>query len=229
MRFDIITLFPESIEPYLESSIIGRAEKKKLIKTKVWQLRNFTKNPASGAGKRRKVDDRAYGGGPGMVISAEVVYNAVKKVTKGIRDKKSVAVIIFDAGGKQFDDKTAINLVKKHKRLILVAGHYEGIDERAEKMIKDAGFKVYKISIGPYVLTGGELPSLVLVDSISRRIPGVLGKAESLEESRFGTGLQSYTRPEVIKVAGKSYKVPKVLLSGHHKNIEEWREKKTNK
>lgn len=223
MRFDIITLFPEVVLPYLESSIIGRAEKKKLIQTKVWQLRDFTKN------KHKKVDDRAYGGGPGMVISTEVVYNAIKKVTKGIRDKKSVAVIIFDAGGKQFDDKTAINFSKKYKRLILITGHYEGIDERAEKMIKDIGFRVYKISIGPYVLTGGELPSLILVDSISRKIPGVLGKAESLEEGRFGAGLPSYTRPEVIKAGGKSYKVPKVLLSGHHKNIEEWRRKKTKK
>jgi len=218
MRFDIITLFPEVLKPYLEGSIIGRAVKNKLITVKLWQLRDFSND------KHRKVDGRAYGGGPGMVIYAEPVLKAVKKALSGVKNKKRVAVVIFEAGGKQFDERMTVNF-SKFERVVLIAGHYEGIDARAHKAIKDMGYKVFEVSVGPYVLTGGELPSLLLVDAISRKVHGVLGKNESLEENRLGVGVPQYTRPEVLKIGKKSYTVPPILLSGHHANIEEWRKK----
>jgi tRNA (guanine37-N1)-methyltransferase len=120
-------------------------------------------------------------------------------------------------------------LAKKYNRLILICGHYEGVDERVKKVIKDLGFEFFEISIGPYVLTGGELPAMVLADAVARQIPGVLGKTESLEEKRLGVGVPVYTRPEVFQYKGKKYVVPKVLLSGDHKKIEEWRKKQLEK
>lgn len=216
MRFDIITLFPEVLEPYLNGSIIGRAVKNKVIKIKLWNLRDFS------ADKHRKVDARAYGGGPGMVIKAEPLVRVIKSIVKG-QVSGVIKIIITSAGGKSLDDKKAIELSKKFKRIILICGHYEGIDARVPKILKDLGFKVEEVSIGPYVLTGGELPALIMVDAISRKIDGVLGKSESLEENRLGVGVPQYTRPEILKIGKKSYKVPRILLSGHHKNIEEWR------
>ncbi len=215
MKFSVITLFPEVVKPYLEGSIIGRAVKNKHISVKVINLRDFTK------GKHRKADDRAYGGGPGMVIYAEPVVLAVKAATRGA-NKKKTAVIFTDAAGKEFTDKVSADL-SEYERIVLICGHYEGIDERAPKIIKDLGYQVIRLSIGPYVLTGGELPALVIADSVARKITGVLGKSESLEENRLGVGVPSYTRPEVIKIGKKKYVVPKVLMSGHHAKIEEWR------
>jgi len=133
---------------------------------------------------------------------------------------------LFSAGGKQFTNSVAAELAKKYNRIILICGHYEGVDERIKKIIKDLGFEFSEISIGPYVLTGGELPAMVLVDSIARQIPGVLGKTESLEENRLGVGVPVYTRPEIFALKGKKYIVPKVLLSGDHKKINEWRASK---
>ncbi len=209
MTFHIITIFPDILRSYVDESILARAQKKKLINIKVYNPRDFTKD------KHRSVDDKPYGGGPGMVMQAEPI---LKAVAKARGRKKNVKVIMFSPGGKQFTNKYAENLSKKYKDIILIAGRYEGIDSRVKKALR-----AEEVSIGPYVLTGGEVPAMVVVDAISRQIPGVLGHAESLEEKRVASS-EMYTRPETIKYKGKNYKVPKVLLSGDHKKIEEWRE-----
>ena len=227
MKFNIITIFPKIFDSYLNESILKRAQKNKLINIKIHNLRDFTKD------KHRKVDDRPFGGGPGMVLKIEPIVKAISSIliiknAKLIRqstDKKKIKIILFTPTGKQFDNKMAADFAKKNDNLILICGRYEGIDERIKKVIYDLGFKIQEISIGPYVLTGGELPVMVLIDSISRQIPGVLGKQKSLEEKRYGIGLPVYTRPEIFIHKGKKYAVPKVLLSGNHKKIEEWRKK----
>lgn len=132
-------------------------------------------------------------------------------------------MILFSAAGKQFIANTAANFVKKYERIIMIAGHYEGVDERVKKVIRDLGFAIQELSVGPYVLTGGELPAMVVIDAVSRHIPGFLGKGESLEEKRYGVGVPAYTRPEVFSYRGKKYAVPKFLLSGNHAMIERWR------
>ncbi|OGE82695.1 MAG: tRNA (guanosine(37)-N1)-methyltransferase TrmD [Candidatus Colwellbacteria bacterium RIFCSPLOWO2_01_FULL_48_10] len=218
MTFDIITLFPEVIRPYLEGSIIGRAVKNKLISVKVLNPRDFSTD------KHRKADGRAYGGGPGMVMRVEPLIKAFRSLKLKIKNSK-LKILITAAGGKSFDDAKALQLAKKYDHLVILCGHYEGIDARVPKILKDMGFSVEEVSIGPYVLTGGELPALVMIDSVSRKLEGVLGKSESLEENRLGVGVPAYTRPEVIKHGKKRYAVPKILLSGHHKNIEEWRKR----
>jgi tRNA (guanine37-N1)-methyltransferase len=221
LQFDIITIFPEIFTSYFSESIILRGQKKKLIKINVHNLRKWTKD------KRKTVDDKPYGGGPGMVVKIEPLARAISSILKlKIKNEKlksKVKIILFSAGGKQFDNEAAIGLAKKYSRLILICGHYEGVDERIKKVIKDLGFEFSEISIGPYVLTGGELPAMVLTDAVARQIPGVLGKTESLEEKRLGVGVPAYTRPEIFKFRNKKYAVPKVLLSGDHKKIEEWR------
>ncbi|MFA5413617.1 MAG: tRNA (guanosine(37)-N1)-methyltransferase TrmD, partial [Patescibacteria group bacterium] len=208
-QFDIITIFPEIFTSYFSESIISRAQKSKLIKINVHDLRKWTTD------KRKTVDDKPYGGGPGMVLKVEPLAKALRAMKKN----KKTKVILFSAGGKQFDNGVAAELAKKYNRLILLCGHYEGVDERVKKIIKDLGFDFSEISIGPYVLTGGELPAMVLADAVARQIPGVLGKTESLEEKRLGVGVPSYTRPEIFVWKGKKYQVPKVLLSGDHKKI----------
>ncbi len=226
MRFDIITIFPKIFSAkdgsYLNESILKRAQKNKLIDIKVHNLRDFTKD------KHHKVDDRPFGGGPGMVFKIEPLVRAVSKLIsykfKNLKTYKlKTKVILFTPGGKQFDNKIAKQLADKYDNLILICGRYEGIDARLEKVIKNCKLKIENLSIGPYVLTGGELAAIVLIDSVARQIPGVLGKQESLEERRSGIGLPVYTRPEIFEYRGKRYKVPKVLLSGDHKKIEEWR------
>ncbi|MFZ5364132.1 MAG: tRNA (guanosine(37)-N1)-methyltransferase TrmD [Patescibacteria group bacterium] len=222
IQFDIITIFPEIFASYFSESIISRGQKKKLIKINVHDLRKWTTD------KRKTVDDRAYGGGPGMVLKVEPLTKALKTLlAKG--KKQKTRIVLFSAGGKQFKNKMAAELAEKFDRIILICGHYEGVDERIKKVVKDLGFKISEISIGPYVLTGGELPAMVLVDSVARQIPGVLGKTESLEEKRLGVGVPVYTRPEVFTFKNKKYQVPKVLLSGDHKKIEEWRKSKLKK
>jgi tRNA (guanine37-N1)-methyltransferase len=212
MRFDIITLFPEVFEPYFNESILGRAKKKGLIKIQIHNLRNFSKD-----GKRGKIDDRVYGGGPGMVIQAEPLIKAVEHAKK--KNKKGrVKIILLSPAGKQFDNKMAQDLSGRYSQIILICGHYEGVDERIKRI-----FRIGNVTIGPYVLSGGELPAMVIVDAVSRRIKGALGKYESLEEKRFGVGVPVYTRPETFKYNGKSYSIPKVLKSGNHKEISAWR------
>lgn len=219
MNFNIITIFPEIFDSYLNESILKRARKNKLIKIKIHNLRDFT------ADKHKKVDDRPFGGGPGMVMQIQPIIKAVEFAKSKIKNQKS-KVILFSPSGKQFDNKTAAQLAKKCDNLILICGRYEGIDERIKPVIRNAGFLIQEISIGPYVLTGGELPAMVLIDAVSRQIPGVLGKTESLEEKRHGVGIPVYTRPEIFTYKNKKYSVPKVLLSGNHKKIEEWKRKK---
>lgn len=213
LNFHIISIFPESFESYLNSSMLWRAQKEKKIKLHFYNLRDFSLD------KHRKVDGRPYGGGPGMVMQVEPIVRAVTKIKSKIKDQKS-KIIITSPSGKIFDNKKAENYSKKYQHIIIICGHYEGIDARVKKILK-----AEEISIGPYVLTGGELPAMVMVDSISRQIPGVLGNDISLEEKRVSSS-ETYTRPEIFKVGTKSYKVPKVLLSGHHKNIDNWKLKK---
>lgn len=211
MKFDIVTIFPEIFDSYLGESIIGRAIKDKLIFVRAWNLRDFSVD------RHKKVDDRPYGGGPGMVISVEPVHRAVKKILRGKKREKT-RVILFSPSGKKLDEKIIKRLLK-YDRIVMISGRYEGVDERVAKYIADE-----KISIGDYVLSGGELPALVLVEAVSRFIPGVLGKAESLESVRGS--FPAYTRPEVFEPEkGKKWRVPEVLLSGNHKKIEEWRSK----
>lgn len=213
MRFHIITIFPEAFDSYLKESIIGRAIEAKKIKVSFY-------NPITFCKPKERVDGRPYGGGPGMVLRPEVFIKSIEKALKTIskNEKAIIKIINFSPGGKKFDTNYAKTSAKKYTDIILISGRYEGIDARVKKI-----FKAEDISIGDYVLTGGELPAMVLLDSISRQIPGVLGKYESLEEERVSSS-EVYTRPEILKYKNKNYKVPKVLLSGNHKDIEEWKQ-----
>lgn len=209
MRFDILTIFPTIFDSYLRTSLIQRAIKKKLIQIWIHNLRDFTTD------KHHKVDDRPFGGGPGMVLKVEPIYQAVRFLTKNTELRKK-RIILFSARGKKLDTKTAKRL-SKYKQLILICGRYEGVDERVGKYIADE-----EISIGDYILSGGELPALVLIETVSRFLPGFLGKYESLEEKKGSYPV--YTRPAVFSPDGKKkWKVPPVLLSGNHKAIEKWR------
>jgi tRNA (guanine37-N1)-methyltransferase len=210
IHFHIITLFPESIEPYLKSSIIGRAQAAKKIKISFYDPKKFTRD------KYGRVDRRPYGGGPGMVMEPDALLRAAEKAMKG---KRGVEKLFFSTDGKTFDEAEAKRLSKK-KDILFICGHYEGVDARVQKILK-----AKKVSVGPYVLTGGELPAATLIDAISRHVPGVLGKAESLEASRVSSP-EVYTRPEVLKWKKKTYKVPKVLLSGNHAEINKWKQEK---
>jgi tRNA (guanine37-N1)-methyltransferase len=211
MHFHIITLFSESIAPYLSTSIIGRAQKDGKIKVSFYNPRDFTMD------KHRRVDQKPYGGGPGMVLEAESVLKAAQKA---IGNKKKVLTIFFSPGGTQFTNTTARTYAKKYEHIVFICGHYDGVDARVKKILK-----AKEISVGPYILTGGELPSATVIDAVSRQIPGVLGAYDSLEEERTASG-EVYTRPEVFVYKKKKYRVPKVLLSGHHKKIEEWKKKR---
>ncbi|MEK7142049.1 MAG: tRNA (guanosine(37)-N1)-methyltransferase TrmD [Patescibacteria group bacterium] len=213
MRFDIITIFPESLRGYFNASILGRAQKNKKIEINLHNLRYFAQD------KHKKVDDKSFGGGPGMVLKAEPIIKAIEKIKK-----TKTKIILLSPSGKQFTQKMAKDWAKKYDNLILICGRYEGVDARVKKVLK-----VEEISIGSYVLTGGELPSAIIVDAVARHIPSVLGKEESLEEERGMSGFPLYTKPEIFVYKGKKYRAPKVLLSGHHKNIEGWREKNAKK
>lgn len=213
MRFHIITIFPEMFDSYLKESILGRAIKEKKISIKFY-------NPMSFCKPKERVDGRPYGGGPGMVLRPEFFLQAFSKIK--IKNKKKTKIILLSPSGKKFNTTYAKNSVKKYTDIVLISGRYEGIDARVEKVIKNLKFQIMNLSIGDYILTGGELPAMVLIDSISRQVPGVLGKYESLEEERVSSS-EVYTRPEILKFKGKNYKVPKVLLSGNHKKIEEWK------
>jgi tRNA (guanine37-N1)-methyltransferase len=268
MRFDIITIFPRIFDSYFNESILERAQKEGLIKIGVHDLRQWTTD------KHKTVDDSPYGGGPGMVFKVEPLWKAVKdiksqsryclsgvpnsgteskacrktlrrgasRLAQGIKSR----VILFSAKGKQFTQADARRLAK-YDQLILICGRYEGVDERVAEHIADE-----ELSVGNFVLTGGEIPAMIVVDAVSRLVPGVLGKKESLEEESFSKRLPTtvyrlppkknssavdrsrstvdnyleypqYTRPESFR----GWKVPEVLLSGNHKKIEEWRSKKS--
>lgn len=209
MIFHIITLFPESFESYFSTSIIGRAIKDKKIKIKYYNPRDFSKD------KHNRIDQKPYGGGPGMVIEALPVIRAIEKAKS--KSKGRVKIYFLSPGGKQFSTEVAKKATKSFKEIIIVCGRYEGIDSRIKKV-----FKMEDISMGPYVVTGGELGAMVLVDTISRQIKGVLGDFDSREEERVASH-DVYTRPEIMEYKGKKYKVPPVLLSGNHKAIDEYR------
>lgn len=208
MIFHLITLFPEVFPPIVNSSILKRAQKNDLVSFKYINPRDFTTD------SYHTVDDKPYGGGPGMVMKVEPIVKAIDSL------KSKPYVILTSASGKKFNQKMAIALSKK-KAIAIVCGHYEGVDARVEKYVDEV------ISIGNYVLTGGEIPALILIDSIARLIPGVIKETSPLDESFSDNLLEypQYTRPEVFK----SLKVPKVLLSGHHKEIDKWRREQSLK
>lgn len=210
-RFEIITVFPDPFKGYFNGSIIGRAIKRGLIQVGVTNIRDYTKD------KHRKVDDRVYGGGPGMVLHAEPILKAVEVSQKKFKRGKT-KLILFSTTGKEFTENLAIQYAKHYDNFIFICGRYEGVDERVKKILRPE-----EISIGHYVLSGGELPALVLTDAIARKVFGVLGKEESLEENRLGVGVPVYTRPEAFKYKGKKYSVPNELISGNHKDIKSWR------
>ncbi|MBU1178750.1 tRNA (guanosine(37)-N1)-methyltransferase TrmD [Patescibacteria group bacterium] len=217
MTFHIFTIFPEAIKGYFETSILKRAQQKKLIKIKIYDIRKYAKD------KHKTTDDKPFGGGPGMVMKIEPIVKAIKSKVKS--QKSKILVILTSATGKQFEQKMASNFSKKYKDIAIICGRYEGIDERLKKILRDLGYNLQELSIGPYILTGGEIPAMAVVDAVSRHLPGVLGKKESLEEIKGSYPV--YTRPEVFFApGGKKYKVPKVLLSGNHKKIKEWRVKR---
>lgn len=226
MNFHVITLFPEVCQAYTNASVLGRAQKTdkgkgakvrgKKITVNYYNPRDFTKD------KHHKTDMRPYGGGPGMVMLAEPILKAWEKAVgrkrQETRSKRQVKTktLILSPRGKKFDQTMAKKLAK-YEHLVLISGRYEGIDARVKKILK-----AEEVSVGDYVLTGGELPALTIVDAVAREIPGVLGTFESLEDKRATKG-ESYTRPEVLVYKGKSHKVPQVLVEGHHKKIENWR------
>jgi len=215
MKFHILTIFPNIFDSYFNESIIKRAREKNLIDIKTYNLRDFTED------KHKKVDDSPYGGGPGMVLKIEPIQKAVSSILKNpkseIRNPKKTRVILFSTRGKKLDQKKAQKLAK-YDNLILICGRYEGVDERVAKYIADE-----EISVGDFVLSGGELPAMILTDAVARFVPGVLGKKESLETIKGSYPV--YTRPESVEVEGKKRSVPKVLTSGNHSKIDIWRKK----
>ncbi len=237
MRFSVITIFPDLISHYVNESILKRAQKKKLIKVKAIDLRDFATD------KHQKVDDTPYGGGPGMVLKVEPIYRALQALALSSRAKRSgaegslkqcdkIKIVVLDPAGKKFDQKMAKRF-SKLDNLVLICGRYEGFDERVYKFVDE------KVSIGDYVLSGGELPALVVLETVARLVPGVMGNPASLDEETFNMKTKKqknkktlgenvdvveypqYTRPEKFM----NMKVPKILLSGNHKKIEEWRRK----
>jgi tRNA (guanine37-N1)-methyltransferase len=217
ITFDVITIFPKLFEPFIGESLLAKGQKKKLLKIGVHDLRKWAKD------KHRSVDDKPFGGGLGMVVKVDPVYRAVQKLKK--KGKKS-KVILFTPRGKKFDQAMAYDLSRQNQ-LIFICGRYEGVDERIAKHVVDM-----EISIGDYVLMGGEVPAMAVIEAVSRLVPGVIGKSQFLKE-RLQKGRKKgfleypqYTRPEIFEPKKNiKWKIPKVLMSGNHKEIEEWREK----
>ncbi len=222
MNFHVITIFPEVCQAYTDASVLGRAQKSKKgkgakqkgkkISINYYNPRDFAK------GKHKKVDDKPYGGGPGMVMQAEPVLKAWNKAV-GRKNQKKVKTLIMSPRGKEFNQKLAKKYAKHYDHLVLISGRYEGIDSRVKKALK-----AEEVSVGDYILTGGELPAMTIIDATARQVEGVLGEFESLEDERNTTG-ETYTRPEVIEYKKKKYKVPPVFLSGNHADIEKRRSK----
>ncbi len=222
MRFDIVTIFPDISGSYLKESIIKRAQEKRLIKINVHNLRNWTSD------RHKTVDDRPFGGGIGMVMKVEPIFKAVADIKKSGGKNKKARVVLFTPRGKKFNQKMAYRFVKLDQ-LIMICGRYEGVDERVARHIADE-----EISIGDYVLMGGELPALIVIETVARLIPGVIGKKQLLKEriTKGGGFIEypEYTRPPKFYPKGKFrrarpevWSVPKVLLSGNHKKIGEWK------
>jgi len=220
-RFDLITIFPEILDSYFNESLFKRAQKNKLIKIKTHNLRQWTND------RHQTVDDKPYGGGAGLLFKVEPICKALKAITRNKLQatsyKLKTRIILTAANGKKFTQKDALRL-SKYDQLIFVCPRYEGVDARVEKMVDE------KISIGDYVLSGGELPAAVIIEAICRQLPGFVGKQESVANDSFSRAgyleHPHYTRPEVFTAGNKKLRVPKVLLSGHHGEIKKWREKK---
>ncbi len=229
MRFHIVTIFPEAFESYMRESIIGRALRNKVISVKFYNPRDFIKS--KNKNNYRPVDNRPYGGGPGMIMRSEPVLKAVEKAIPKIKNKKKILIINFIPSAEKFTTGEAKKISEKYTDIILICGRYEGIDARVDKILQQSQNKFLKfkqLSIGDYVLTGGEIPAMILVDCVSRQIEGVLGNFDSREEERVSSS-EVYTRPEILKWKGKNYKVPKILLSGNHGKIENWKKSRKGK
>lgn len=221
MHFHVITLFPEICQTYTDASVLGRAQKTekgkgakvrgKKMEVKYYNPRDFTKN------KHNKVDDRPYGGGPGMVMYAEPILRAWEKAVGRKKDPKKIKTLIMSPRGTVFTNTLAKKWAAQYEHIVLISGRYEGIDSRVKKILK-----AKEVSVGDYILTGGELPALSIIDCVSRQIPGVLGTFESLEEERISSG-EMYTRPDLFIYKGKKHLVPGVLLGGNHKEIKAWK------
>ena len=214
MQFDILTIFPNIFDSYINTSILKIAQQKKKIKINIHNIRDYSKD------KHHKTDNTPYGGGPGMVMTVQPIYDCLKKIKK----QKKSKIIILDPAGKIFNQKMAINYSEKLDQIILICGRYEGFDERVYALADE------KISIGQYVLSGGELPTMVMVEAISRMLPGVLGHSHSNQDETFSPDLDYIEYPQYTKPAdfmGK--KVPVVLLNGNHRKIQEWRIKHSKK
>lgn len=243
MKYFVITLFPEIINSYVNESILGRAIKNKIISVKSYHLREYTKD------KHGRTDGKPFGGGPGMVLWVDPIINTFEKIVKEIIkdkiNKKNILVVNFVPSAKVFTNVSAKEYSKKYTHIIFICGRYEGVDARVNIVIKDIltikkkelkeknislNFKIENISVGDFVLTGGEIPTNIMIDAISRQTSGVLNKDESIEENRIASS-EIYARPEVYerkigdKKTGKikKYNTPKILLSGNHREIENWR------
>ncbi len=212
----VISTFPETLQPYCETSILKRAQQSKRLRVVFFNPRDFASD------KHRKTDDIPYGGGPGMVMKAEPILKSVTAAIQKHKTKKT-KIIIFSPHGKQFTNRYAQTLAKKYEHIVLIAGRYEGIDARVRKVLR-----AEEVSVGPYVLTGGEIPALVIIDAVARQINGVLGTRESLEECRVASR-DVYTRPETLSWKGKRHTVPAVLRSGDHAKIDKWRKDTHNR
>lgn len=223
IKFDIITIFPNIFDSYFNESILKRAQKKKLIKINIHNLRDWSK------GKHKQVDDKPYGGGPGMILMAEPIEKALQSLNSKSKISNSKRLIIMlTPAGKKFTQREAERLAK-YDQLILLCGRYEGFDARIDKLVDE------KISIGDYVLAGGELPAMVVTEAVARQISGVIGHEHALDEETFSKDLDyieypQYTRPEVLEIRNKKseirkLRVPKVLLSGNHAEIKKWQVK----
>ncbi len=222
MQFHVITLFPEVCKSYTDASVLGRAQKTdkgkgakvrgKKIEVKYYNPRDFTKD------KHKKVDDRPYGGGPGMVMKAEPILKAWQKAV-GKKDLKKVKTLIMSPRGEVFNQSLAKKFAETYDHLVLISGRYEGIDARVKEALG-----AEEVSVGDYILTGGELPALTIIDATARQIEGVLGTHESLEDERTTSG-ETYTRPDVLLYKKKKFSVPQVLIEGNHKEIEKYRSK----
>jgi len=216
LKVDILTLFPNMFDGVLGESIIKRAQEKKLVRIRVHNLRDWTLD------RHKKADDKPYGGGAGMILSCQPIFDAVRELGGSRAKGQGSRVVLLSPRGKKFNQALA-NRFSRQKQLILICGHYEGVDERVKE-----GIVTDEVSIGDYVLTGGEIPAMVLIDAVARMVPGVLGNRDSAKFDSFQNGLleyPQYTRPRVYK----RLKVPGVLLSGDHKKIEEWRYKQSLK
>lgn len=229
MRFDILTIFPHIFDSYFGESIIKRAQEKKLAAIGIHNIRDFATD------KHRTVDDKPYGGGAGMVMAALPVLAAADSVLAKNTNRKKTKVVVLSAKGKPFNQKIAYQWARRYERIVLISSRYEGIDERVQKALR-----AEEVSIGPYVLTDGDVAAMTIVSAVVRLVPGVINFESLAEESHWNTLLKRegssadtggleyphYTRPEVLKYQGKNYRVPKVLMSGDHKKIDAWRGKK---